>query len=161
METLPKAKLISFCSILIFILTACGASEEVVVQYQYDALGRLNQVDDTVNGNRAYQYDPAGNRTLLSVVSASSSTSSGGTKPTPTAPPAPSNARKSGGGNFYSMSWDVVPEADYYEWADNRGNVTKTTSTTAGLGSFNGEPRPYWVRSCKNPSLCSLDVYFD
>ena len=35
------------------------------IKYQYDALGRVVQVEDYVNGNRAYDYDPAGNRKSL------------------------------------------------------------------------------------------------
>lgn len=34
----------------------------VVVRYQYDALGRLVKVVEPVNGDRDYDYDPAGNR---------------------------------------------------------------------------------------------------
>ncbi len=30
--------------------------------YQYDALGRLIAITDPLNGNRKYEYDPAGNR---------------------------------------------------------------------------------------------------
>ncbi|OBP13697.1 hypothetical protein A5320_17405 [Rheinheimera sp. SA_1] len=39
-----------------------------VVIYKYDALGRLTEVTDSINGNRIYGYDAAGNRIDVSVV---------------------------------------------------------------------------------------------
>ncbi len=38
---------------------------EVIVRYEYDALGRLVKVNDPLNGNRNYHYDAAGNRTSV------------------------------------------------------------------------------------------------
>jgi YD repeat-containing protein len=37
------------------------------VTYTYDALGRLRAVTDSINSNRNYDYDPAGNRVAVSV----------------------------------------------------------------------------------------------
>ena len=37
------------------------------IKYTYDALGRLVCVNDTVNGDRNYQYDDAGNRENVSL----------------------------------------------------------------------------------------------
>ncbi len=42
-------------------------SKPKVTVYRYDDLGRLITTEDTVNGNRNYQYDAAGNRTNVSV----------------------------------------------------------------------------------------------
>ncbi|WP_197490186.1 chitobiase/beta-hexosaminidase C-terminal domain-containing protein [Rheinheimera sp. SA_1] len=39
-----------------------------IVTYKYDALGRLTEVTDAINGNRLYRYDAAGNRIDVSVV---------------------------------------------------------------------------------------------
>jgi len=35
------------------------------VQYHYDELGRLTVVEDQLFGDKSYEYDPAGNRTVL------------------------------------------------------------------------------------------------
>lgn len=40
---------------------------EATLGYQYDALGRLICVEDSMNGNRQYDYDAAGNRNNVSV----------------------------------------------------------------------------------------------
>ena len=40
---------------------------EKTIKYTYDALGRLTFVEDSINGNRDYDYDDAGNRTQVLV----------------------------------------------------------------------------------------------
>lgn len=44
-----------------------GAGQPIVNSFTYDALGRLTNVTDTFNGDRKYQYDPAGNRTSVAI----------------------------------------------------------------------------------------------
>lgn len=41
------------------------SSARQVIQYKYDALGRLTYVEDNINENRDYDYDAAGNRTSV------------------------------------------------------------------------------------------------
>ena len=163
----PTAKLVFSIFIASIVLTACNASEpEVVVQYQYDALGRLNQVEDTVNGNRVYQYDPVGNRTSLSVMSASSSTSSSGSSPAIPLPPAPTNARKVYIADCaFEAKWDASPNTNYYQWSDTNASI-KTIQANGAQSSFsvsmpclNMSPQPSWVRSC-NDFGCSPKVDF-
>lgn len=58
-------------------LFLCGAyAQEKVTEFSYDELGRLNTVKDSVNGDRTYTYDAAGNRINVAVASVSSASSS-------------------------------------------------------------------------------------
>lgn len=41
---------------------------EIFVQFDFDELGRLTDMQDPKNGDRGYQYDAAGNRTQLNVL---------------------------------------------------------------------------------------------
>ncbi len=45
-----------------------GGSASVI--YEYDALGRLTNVDDSSSGSLEYEYDSAGNRTQVSETAA-------------------------------------------------------------------------------------------
>jgi|GEM_PF-854344 len=53
-----------------------ASAQEKTYKYTYDELGRLTKVEDSINGDRSYTYDPAGNRTNVAVSSISSSSSS-------------------------------------------------------------------------------------
>lgn len=55
-----------FGMVLLFSSSVFGQTKIV---YTYDELGRMTKVTDAVNGDRAYEYDPAGNRKSV-VVSA-------------------------------------------------------------------------------------------
>ena len=46
------------------------------LKYTYDALGRVEKVEDNLNTNRNYTYDAAGNRTSVVIGNVVSSTSS-------------------------------------------------------------------------------------
>jgi len=53
------SKIIFSIASLLFI---SAASAETTITYQYDALGRLVKVSDTLRGESNYSYDDAGNR---------------------------------------------------------------------------------------------------
>jgi YD repeat-containing protein len=63
------------CAVFIGANHSALAAEQVL-EYEYNALGRLVVVNDTKNGNRNYQYDKAGNRTNVTVGTSSSAASS-------------------------------------------------------------------------------------
>ncbi len=52
---------------------AQSSSQSQAIQYRYDELGRLVTTEDSGIGDRAYQYDAAGNRTLVTAGPLSSS----------------------------------------------------------------------------------------
>src|SRR4051812_27211445 len=54
--------------------------------YTYDVLGRVTFVQDTKNGNRDYDYDPAGNRLNVASGTASDASSEPIPPPVPSAP---------------------------------------------------------------------------
>ncbi len=69
-----------FSSVLAIGLVA-QAAHAVTIEYTYDALGRLTYVTDPANGDVNYDYDKAGNRTLVEIPTGSSSGSSSGGPP--------------------------------------------------------------------------------
>lgn len=46
-------------------ITATVAQTSQTIEYKYDALGRLIKVENQANGDKDYDYDPAGNRTSV------------------------------------------------------------------------------------------------
>lgn len=61
---------------LLGIFVASTPAAQQTLDYTYDALGRLVTVNDTVNEDRNYYYDAAGNRISVTVGSSSNSSSS-------------------------------------------------------------------------------------
>lgn len=57
-----------FCALkkIIFLCFLSSIASAQTLTYGYDALGRVITVEDTVNGDRSFEYDPAGNRTYVS-----------------------------------------------------------------------------------------------
>lgn len=53
-------KLLLIAALACLAFNAFAESKEI--EYQYDTLGRVTFVKDSVNGNRDYDYDRAGNR---------------------------------------------------------------------------------------------------
>ncbi len=43
------------------------ASKPESINYEYDALGRLVEVETSNNANQSYDYDDAGNRTVIRI----------------------------------------------------------------------------------------------
>ncbi|MES2675932.1 MAG: hypothetical protein V4660_16960 [Pseudomonadota bacterium] len=113
------------------------------LKYTYDVLGRVTFVEDATNGNRDYDYDRAGNRTLVAVNTASDSTING----EPSVPPAPTGLIVQGPlspyGGGYNFSWNPVAGATSYEGQLKDG---KPFATTRPQGSSAG-PLPDWVRA--------------
>ncbi|ACE82920.1 Ig-like domain-containing protein [Cellvibrio japonicus] len=52
-------------SILLIATPIAALAQAITYEYTYDELGRLTDASDPQNGTRAYQYDPAGNRTTM------------------------------------------------------------------------------------------------
>lgn len=164
MENRPprsKNSLISICFASI-VLTACNASEpEVVVQYQYDALGRLDWVEDKVNGNRDYDYDKVGNRIRL----ATNTSSDSDNNPFTGSLPAPTGTRASQFADcVWKASWDPVPGAVKYKVKDTHGYNHYTESTfvddiqcLAGMPNSN---KPVSVQACNANNLCGIVAPF-
>lgn len=132
-----------------------GAATEI--SYQYDALGRLQFVEDSVNSNRDYDYDSAGNRTAVAegVVDEEED-------PFDNAPgvqlPAPTGLQLAGpfsqaGG--YTASWTGVANADRYVVGMADGSQVETTGTSMSTAIL----RPVWVYAA-NYSAGSAKSYF-
>lgn len=54
-------------TLLLLCLSSSIAGAQTTVTYTYDELGRVNTATDSVNGDRAYDYDAAGNRKTVVV----------------------------------------------------------------------------------------------
>jgi len=72
MKKLLRSSILASLCLFMF----CAYAQEKIYKYTYDELGRLTTVEDSINGDRTYTYDPAGNRTNVAVSSKSSSSSS-------------------------------------------------------------------------------------
>ncbi len=142
------------------------AAQAKTTNYKYDALGRLTYVEDSVNGNRDYDYDAAGNRLLVAAGSDSDSEKEPGT-PGPYGPP----AKPSGlvAANQYdcawSASWLESSTATSYIFKST-ANQSLTMPATPPLNTTvfcpSGQPsynKPNWVQAC-NDLGCSEKSYF-
>jgi YD repeat-containing protein len=139
------AQIVTLISILLmffFSITsmAQNSTGPKALRYQYDALGRLTFTEDTVNGNRDFDYDAAGNR--LFVTTGTPSDGAAG----PSVPAAPKGLISKGpfsptGG--YHMTWNSVPTAIRYEVKIRGGTPFTTTNTYADSPG----PAPEWVRA--------------
>jgi YD repeat-containing protein len=129
-----------------------GAATEIF--YEYDALGRLQFVEDSVNSSRDYDYDAAGNRTAV----AEGVESEDEDPIEPERPPAPTGLTLQGpfsqaGG--YSASWNSVAEADRYVVGMADGSQVELTATSIGTAVL----RPVWVYAV-NYNISSAKSYF-
>jgi YD repeat-containing protein len=122
-----------------------------VLRYQYDALGRLTFTEDTVNGNRDFDYDAAGNRLLVTTATPNDQTAEPGGPPPPTGLTLAGPFSQGGG---YTASWVGSVGASYYEVLLSTGNILNLGTT-----SISNQYRPSWVKAC-NAITCSSKVYF-
>ena len=129
------------------------------IDYTYDVLGRVTFVNDSVNGNRDYDYDAAGNRKRVDVGNSLDSDN----KPVP--PPKPINLFVFPGplvGGTYESNWDPVTGASYYLL------TTANTSTPFEIPASDVVkpfriPRPglpSFVQACNNDVGCGAGATF-
>jgi YD repeat-containing protein len=139
---------------VVFLTSLIGFSAQTqTLKYTYDALGRVTFVEDTVNGNRDYDMDPAGNRLLVSVntINDDAAKPGGLLAPTGLRVAGPYGANGTGWG-FY---WNAVAGATSYEGQLKDGTPFSTTR----LEGSSAGPRPDWVRA-KNSAGVGPAAYF-
>ena len=148
-------------------LLACAGKlgAATTVTYKYDALGRLTFVIDPSNGNRDFDYDPAGNRTNVAVSTANDAASEPPPPPPPSAPPAPTYLSST---LMYDCSWIAQwtgpGTQTSYLFKDSRNpertvpgsNVSTGVPCDPGIPNSN---KPLYIRSC-NTVGCSAPAYF-
>ena len=114
--------------------TDAGAQAKVI-DYKYDALGRLTYVHDSQNGNRDYDYDRAGNRLKVAVGTTSDAASepaSANPEYIPGADPIPRNIPPKPTSQFknyvadcaWRATWKLSPGATYYSYRSLAGRTT-------------------------------------
>lgn len=132
-----------------------GAATEI--SYDYDALGRLQFVEDSVNSNRDYDYDSAGNRTAVAegVLSEDEDPFEGDPGIQLAAPAGLQLAGPFSQAGGYSASWYGVANAGRYVVGMEDGSQVETTSTSIGTAIL----RPVWVYAA-NYSASSAKSYF-
>ena len=123
--------------------TAHAASQ--TLKYTYDTLGRVTFVEDSSNGNRDYDFDKVGNRTLVAVGNDSDADADGGDGQR--APETPSGLYVNGPLSMYGgyiCSWKAVTSATAYQI----GLADGSTYAVSNKNSFDSPgPRPSWVRA--------------
>lgn len=120
----------------------------VVVNYKYDALGRLTFVEDSQNGNRDYDYDPAGNRLLVSV---------GGSNDATNVPQAPQMTAGLSSSHIANCAWRAgwarTIGATHYYFKSTQGDSQRITDNTITFNCPDNNPnanKPVWVESCNS-----------
>lgn len=104
----PKVKF-RCIAILLLVTSPYLQAAPQTLKYTYDALGRVTFVEDTVNGNRDYDYDAAGNRTQVVLNQAVDEVY------VPTVPPKPTNLNCSSiAPGVNRGAWTGSTEATYY-----------------------------------------------
>lgn len=128
------------------------------VSYTYDALGRLTFVSDTVNGNRDYDYDNAGNRLLVSTNVVSDAATG------PALLPAPTGLNKSLIANCaWRATWNPVPGAAKYLVIDTTGGIRYVTTTFADIGcpsNNSAANMPKSVQACDVNNICGTKANY-
>ncbi len=135
------------CSAL---LSAGAFAASQTLYYTYDELGRVTYVEDSVNGDHDYDYDNAGNRTVMAVGVSSDSEVEGAD---PQALTAPKNLDLNGPlspfGGGYNFSWASVENATHYQVRLSDGTQFTTTNT---FGSSAG-PAASWVAAVNSSGM--------
>lgn len=129
--------------------SSSSSSATPTFEYEYDDLGRLTKVKDSLNDDRGYFYDAAGNRTFVSVGSFVPG------KPTGLFSGLIANCAWRG-------SWNAVPGATSYVFRHAAGPETTLTATSITYScSYNNQNynKPYWVRACVS-TQCGEKAYF-
>lgn len=147
-------------SALLFTLPLSIQAQTKTSTYTYDALGRLTFVADSVNGNRDYDYDKAGNRLLVTTNIANDSSA----EPGPLTLPAPTNLYKSLIANCaWRATWDPVSGAAKYLVRDTSGVTVYVTTTYADIGcpSNNSSANmPKSVQACDANNICGTKAEY-
>ncbi len=138
---------------MIALMTEATFSAEVVIEYQYDTLGRVTFVKDGVNGNRDYDYDVAGNRKVTSVGESQDD------PVLPPAPPAPTGLSCSlMAPNVYRAQWSG--SATYFIVRSTASvNPERQTSSNSLIIDQSGATCS-WVKACNQSNVCSAKSYF-
>lgn len=149
-------KFIWLNSLIVFLLSACGGVS--TIKYEYDSLGRLTFVDDSVNGKRDYDYDPAGNRTLVAnnIVSDEQAEPVGIGSPT-------GLSQTHFADCTWKATWNVVPNAHHYEVTDIKGVTKSVTTNVAYVDCVRGNPsdnKARHVTACDALGKCSFPAKF-
>ncbi|WP_041551196.1 RHS repeat domain-containing protein [Cellvibrio japonicus] len=128
--------------------------------YTYDALGRLTFVHDSVNGNRDYDYDKAGNRLLVSTNIAADEIAEPGSGTLP----APTGLAKSHIANCaWKATWSPVSGATSYLVIDTSGGSQSVTTTLAYVNCPSNNPtgnQPKSVQACSSSASCGPKANF-
>lgn len=149
------------------ILPLLWASELVAqtprtTNYTYDELGRLTFVTDTVNGNRDYDYDAAGNRRNVAVATANDAASEPGALLTPPKPTGLTKNNPSMNPCSWTSSWTASAGAVNYRFSDTLGPPVYVTATNKTVTCPTNSPatnKPVWVQAC-NANGCSQQSLF-
>lgn len=161
-----QAKLVLCVAVPLLIAGTVIAASQTTV-YTYDVLGRVTYVTDTKNGNRDYDYDPAGNR--LNVATGTTGDASSEPVPPPVPNPPSGLSYQQSSQCSWRASWNAVTGASSYivhDWAGY--HYVQVTGTTAEY-AFCGDPgyagnssdyRPKWVQSCNIKNVCGTKAYF-
>jgi len=133
----------SFFSAYITLAQGVHAAEQNL-KYTYDTLGRITFVEDSSNGNRDFDFDKAGNRTLVAVGNDSDADAVGDGSRTPKAPIGLSVNGPFSTSGGYICSWiGTVMATDY-----QIGLADGSTYVLSDKTSFDSPgPRPSWVRA--------------
>mgnify|MGYP003942126097 CR=1 FL=1 len=133
------------------------ASAEQKLRYTYDSLGRLTFVEDSVNGNRDFDYDSAGNRTHVIIGSPGDDVPP---NPPPPAPTLPLHACSQQYLNVYKAIWNSVPGASYYIIRSTSSVSPEHKVTTTSFYIDQGGAKCSWVKACNVYDVCSEKTYF-
>lgn len=150
-------------------IAASGTSTNSVktLKYTYDALGRLTYTEDSINGNRDYDYDRAGNRLQVSVGTANDAAAE---PPIPAAPVLGSCSQIAPGA--WKGVWNAVPGAAYYIFrlGDNytsyytsnelNGAVRVMGTSTPVYSIPTSTPPCKWVKACNANDICGPQTNF-